>query len=325
MGAVVVGIDVGGTFIKAALVNRQGRILTRLKRPTGASPGKITIINDIFSIIRTFETSPISRGRISAIGLGLPGIIDLKPGVISTSPNFPNWGNFSIRKMLSQRIEIPLFLENDANAAALGEKWMGAAKDAKDFCFITLGTGVGGGLVLGGEIWHGADGMAGEVGHMTIHPNGYRCGCGNRGCLEVYASATALQRMVREARAAGRASQFFRRFKPSEIDGESIHRAAKKGDRISREAFAQVGTALGIGIANLINLLNLEKVVLGGGLSAAWRFFIPTLREEIKNRAFRAPARRVQIVRAAVGEDAGVLGAAYVAWQGLASILPASQ
>jgi len=310
----------GGTFIKAALVNRWGHILAKLKRPTEASRGRRQIIDNISSTVRTLEANPLSRGRVSAVGIGVPGIIDFRKGVVSVSPNFPGWKNFPIQKMLSKRIRPPLFLENDANVAALGEKWMGAARDAEDFCFITLGTGVGGGLILGGKIWHGADGMAGEIGHMTIDPNGPRCGCGNRGCLEVYASANALQRMVLEACAAGRTSRFFRNFRPSQINGESVHRAAQKGDRISREAFARVGSALGIGISNLINLLNLEKVVLGGGLSAAWRFFIPALREEVRRRAFPAPARRARIVRAAVGEDAGALGAAFIAWQGLGII-----
>ena len=228
-----------------------------------------------------------------------------------------------IRKMLSRRIRKPLYLENDANAAALGEKWMGAAKDVRDFCFITLGTGVGGGLVLDDKIWHGADGMAGEVGHMTIDPNGPPCGCGNRGCLEMYASAKALQRMVRQALSSGRRSRFFSEIRGKEISGDAIHRAARGGDRVSREAFARMGSALGIGIASLINLLNLEKVVFGGGLSAAWKFFSPTLRGEVKSRAFAAPARRVRIVRASAGEDAGVLGAAYIAWQGQTGRAPA--
>jgi len=226
-------------------------------------------------------------------------------------------------KMLSRRIGMPLYLENDANAAALGEKWMGAAKDVQDFCFITLGTGVGGGLVLDGKIWHGADGMAGEVGHMTIDPHGPRCRCGNRGCLEMYASTKALRRMIRQALSSGKRSRFFRENRDREISGDVIHWAAKEGDRISREAFARMGSALGIGIAGLINLLNLEKVVFGGGLSAAWKFFSPTLRREVKSRAFAGPARRVRIVRASAGEDAGVLGAAYIAWQGQSGIAPA--
>jgi len=136
----VIGIDLGGTFIKAAIVSRRGKVLARLKRPTGACLGKEQIVDNIFSMIRTLETYPFSRGGISAVGMGIPGAINFPKGVISTSPNLPGWENIPIRKMLSQRIEIPLYLENDANAAALGEKWMGAAKDAQDFCFITLGT-----------------------------------------------------------------------------------------------------------------------------------------------------------------------------------------
>jgi glucokinase len=294
-------------------------VLARLKRPTEASLGKKQVVSNIFSMIRTFEAKSLCRGGVSAVGIGIPGVIKFNQGVISTSPNLPGWKNMPIRKMLSQGIEIPVYLENDANAAALGEKWRGAAKDAQDFCFITLGTGVGGGLVLDGKVWRGADGMAGEVGHMTIDPEGPRCGCGNCGCLEMYASAKALQRMVRQACSSGRKSRFFRGFLNEETSGEVIHRAAKAGDRISKEAFARMGSALGIGIASLVNLLNLEKVVLGGGLSAAWNFFVPALREEVKSRAFAVPARRVKIVRATAGEDAGVLGAAYIAWQGQAN------
>jgi glucokinase len=248
--------------------------------------------------------------------MGIPGVIDFRRGVISTSPNLPGWENIPIRKLLSRRIGMRLYLENDANAAALGEKWMGAEKDVQDFCFITLGTGVGGGLVLDGRIWHGADGMAGEVGHMTIDPDGPRCTCGNRGCLEMYASTKALQRMIHQALSSGKRSRFFGQIRDKEISGDVIHRAAKRGDRVSREAFTRMGSALGIGIASLVNLLNLEKVVFGGGLSAAWKFFSPALREEVEARAFAAPVRRLRIVRATAGEDAGVLGAAYIAWQG---------
>ena len=312
----VIGIDLGGTFIKAAIVDPRGRVLARMKRPTEAAMGKERVVDNVFSIVRALKAVSFSLGGISALGMGIPGVIDFRRGVISLSPNLPGWENIPIRKMLSRRIGMPLYLENDANAAALGEKWMGAAKDVQDFCFITLGTGVGGGLVLDGKIWHGADGMAGEIGHMTIDPDGPRCRCGNRGCLEMYASAKALQRMILQPLSPRKRSGFFGEIRDKEISGDVIHRAAKAGDRVSREAFARMGSALGIGIASLVNLLNLEKVVFGGGLSAAWKFFSPALRGEVKRRAFAAPARRVRIVRAAAGEDAGVLGAAYIAWQG---------
>jgi len=325
MAGVVIGIDLGGTFIKAALVDSRGRILARMKRPTEAAMGRERVVDNVFSIVRDLKAISRSLGGISALGMGIPGVIDIRRGVISTSPNLPGWENIPIRKLLSRRIGMPLYLENDANAAALGEKWMGAGKDVQNFCFITLGTGVGGGLVLDGRIWHGADGMAGEVGHMTIDPHGPRCNCGNRGCLEMYASTKALQRMIRQAQSSGKRSRFFGQIRDQEISGDVIHRAAKGGDRVSRDAFARMGSALGIGIASLVNLLNLEKVVVGGGLSASWKFFLPALREEVAARAFAAPARRARIVRATAGEDAGVLGAAYIAWQGQTGSGPATR
>ncbi|MBI4495970.1 MAG: ROK family protein [Deltaproteobacteria bacterium] len=319
MEPVVIGLDVGGTFLKGGLVDRRGRILRRLRRPAEALRGRRRSLENVFSILRELETGPFF-GEIKAIGIGAPGLIDLRRGIVSTSPNFPEWRNLPLRRLLAAKFTPPVFLENDANAAALGEKWMGAARGLKDFCLITLGTGVGGGLVLGGEVWHGADGMAGEIGHMTIDPAGPLCLCGNRGCLEMYASANALRRMVLEARSAGRTSRFFHRVDAGPLDGETIHRGARDGDRLCREAFRRMGSALGIGISNLVNLLNVEGVILGGALAAAWRFFIPSVRNEVKSRAFLRPARRARIVCSAVGEDAGLLGSAFLAWHSLGSI-----
>lgn len=314
---IVVGIDVGGTFIKAALINRRGLILDWERKPTEAARGRKRVGENIFSSLQALEARLPARKEIAAIGLGVPGVIDFDCGVITASPNIPGWQNLSIQEIFSPKIPWPLSLENDANAAALGEKWVGAAIHSKNFCFLTLGTGVGGGLVLGGEIWHGADGMAGEVGHMTIDPSGPRCGCGNRGCLEMYASAKALARMVMEERSIGKNRRFGKEANPKDVTGKAIHQAAMKGDPVARRAFASMGTALGIGIADLINLLNPERIVLGGALAAAWKYFIPSVREEIQYRAFRVPARRAKIVRAAVGERAGVLGAAFLAWKSL--------
>ncbi len=312
----VIGLDVGGTFIKAGLVDRNGGILARLKKPTEAFSGKQKFLDKLSSILRTFDDLFAHHLNIAGAGIGVPGIIDLGTGVIASSPNFPGWNPFPIRRMLAGRVRFPFFLENDANAAALGEMWMGSAKGAKNFCFITLGTGVGGGLVLNGEVWHGIDGMAGEVGHMTVDPSGPICLCGNHGCLEAFASANALRRTIKED-FHKRGSKFFTRFGTDGLDGELVHRAAKEGDPLARAAFAAMGTALGIGIANLVNLLNLERIVLGGGLSAAWKFFFPALREELEKRPFAAMARRAKIVRARVGEDAGILGGAYLAWREL--------
>ncbi len=312
----VIGLDVGGTDIKAGLVDRGGNILARLKKPTAASSEKQKFLDRLSSIVRTFEDIFANQVHIAGVGIGVPGIIDLRNGIIASSPNFPGWNPFPIRAMLAGKIRHPFFLENDANAAALGEMWVGSAEGAENFCFITLGTGVGGGLVLNGEIWHGAGGMAGEVGHMTIDPSGPVCLCGNHGCLEAFASANALRRKIHDD-LRSRRSKFFNRVGAGEVNGEVVHRAARDGDRLAIDAFTRMGTALGIGIANLVNLLNLERVILGGGLSNAWRFFSPALRKELQRRAFTAMTRRVKIVRAKLGEDAGIFGGAYLAWNGL--------
>jgi glucokinase len=236
--------------------------------------------------------------------------------------------------VIEQKLQTPIFLENDANVAALGENWLGAAKGNDDVCMITLGTGVGGGLVLRQRVWHGMTGMAGEIGHMTVDPNGPRCGCGSFGCLEAYASATAVVRMAREAIAGGQADQLKRTASDdAEFSARSVFNLALQGDEPARQIFAKVGWALGIGLANLINLLNLRMYVIGGGVSAGWQAFAPTMFEEVFRRCFvyaatvpdeiqgpqegasaelkpLASARRTIITRALLGSDAGLYGAA---------------
>lgn len=310
-----IGIDVGGTFIKGALVDRSGRIIFRRKVPTEASSGNHGVLNHVVSLIGQLEKTLKAKGQILGVGLGIAGLVDFRRGIVLVSPNLPGWRNFPVLQTLSKVVNYPLFLENDANAAALGEKWMGAARKAQSFCFLTLGTGVGGGLVMEGRIWHGAKGMAGEIGHMIIDPHGPPCKCGNQGCLETYASVNALRRMVMEAFETGRKTILGADIQNDSLDGKAIFQAAQKEDALALEVFERMGFALGVGMASLVNLLNPEMIVLGGGLSAAWRYFIPALRREFKSRAFLDITRGVKIVRATAGENAGILGAAHLVWQ----------
>jgi len=214
-----------------------------------------------------------------------------------------------------------VILENDANSAALGEKWLGAARDYDDMLMLTLGTGVGGGIVLGGRVWHGMRGMAGEPGHITIEPDGPPCPCGNRGCLEQYASATAVVRMAREAIAQGNSPALTRAAQENaEISAKSVYQMAVEGDNGAQQIYRRVGWALGIGLADLINLLNLPMYVIGGGVASAWDAFLPALLEEVRKRSFvyRATApeessgsgKKTIITRALLGGDAGLVGAA---------------
>ena len=253
------------------------------------------------------------------IGMGIPGIIDSKNGIITEAPNILNVDYFPLRAVLNKKLgsDISIVIENDANSAAVGEWWLGASKNVNSMVMITMGTGVGGGIVLDGKLWTGADGMAGEIGHITIYPDGAKCNCGNYGCLESYASATAIRRMVGEGLEDKNLNTTLREstngVEPEDIP-EIVMKAACSGDDFSISVWKEVGVALGIGIADLVNLLNIEMVVIGGGVSNAWDLFIDTAYEEAHRRAFRAPMERAKIERAHLRDDAGILGAAYLAF-----------
>ena len=244
--------------------------------------------------------------------------------MVRESPNLPGWQDFPVRQAIEQRLGTHVVLENDANAAAFGEKWMGAGQGSalEDLCMVTLGTGVGGGLVLNGKVHHGMTGMAGELGHTTVYPDGQVCKCGNRGCLEEYASATAVKRMALEAVGEGRAPELGRAMSAtSEITAQQVYQLALRGDGPAKKIFEDVGTALGIALAAWINALNLPMYVVGGGVSGAWEAFAPAMMKEIRSRSFvfkatnadESSRKKTIVTRAVLGGDAGLLGAARLA------------
>jgi len=310
----VIGIDVGGTNLRGALVGADGKIKKRMKIASGADQGIETVIGNLVSLIGS-----VSEGEyVSAVGFGIPGIIDFKDGIITQAPNISNVNNYPIRQNLHSRIGdgIGVIVENDANCAAVGEWWMGAGKDVDSLVMITLGTGVGGGIIFDGKLWRGADGFGGEVGHMTIYPGGPRCNCGNYGCLEVYSSATGIRRMVKETLSDPDAATALRDLVRDEDPGripEVVMKAASDGDEAALKIWEQFGTALGIGMASLVNILNVEMIVIGGGVSQAWDLFIDRAIAELKRRALRAPAERVKVMKSVLGDDEGIIGASYLA------------
>ena len=330
-----IGVDLGGTNLRIAAVDTSGKILEKITLGTEVTRGRDKVIHEMCSAIQGLATKyRSSTGQLSGIGIGVPGIIEMQTGMLRESPNLPGWQEYPVRQDIEQRLGTHVVLENDANAAALGEKWLGAASKVDDMCMITLGTGVGGGIVLQGRIWHGMTGMAGELGHITADPNGPPCGCGNRGCLEQYASATAVKRMAVEAVAMGKAPELARAMdEDPEFSSKVVYQMAVQGDEPAREIFATAGKALGAVIADLVNIFNLPMYVIGGGVSLAWDAFAPALLQEVRKNSFvyRAtapvqatqgvqgtpihddalPARRSTIItRALLGSDAGLLGAA---------------
>jgi len=333
MSNFAIGVDLGGTNLRIAAVDEQGRLMEKVTLGTKTVLGRDHVLNDMCEAIRHASDKYKGAGELLGVGIGVPGIIDMQTGMMRESPNLPGWADYPVRSEIEKRLGAPVILENDANVAALGEKWLGAGRHVGDMAMLTLGTGVGGGLVLGGKIWHGMTGMAGEFGHMTVDPEGQLCGCGNHGCLEQYASATAIMRMAREMIASGDAPGLAKAASAdAEFSAREIYNLAIQGDEQARRVFRRVGRALGIALATMVNGLNLEMYVIGGGVCRAWEAFSPTIFEELRQRAMvyaaTAPAdplhmpsgasgqkepgsgRTTIITRALLGSDAGLFGAA---------------
>lgn len=322
MPSYAIGVDLGGTNLRIAAVNENGTLLEKTTLGTEVARGRDVVLDSMTAAIQALAAKHSRDGKLLGIGIGIPGIIDMATGLLRESPNLPGWSDYPVGSEIERRLGMPVVLENDANVAALGEKWQGGAREYDDMCMLTLGTGVGGGLVLNGKVWHGMNGMAGEVGHITVEPDGFLCGCGNRGCIECYASATAVVRMAREMIASGEAPELARAAEghDAEFSSKFVFNLAMQGDRAAQKIFERVGRTLGVCIADIINMLNLPIVLLGGGVSHGWEAFAPAMFAELRQRSFvyaatapeadsRQP-RRTMVTRALLGGDAGLYGAA---------------
>lgn len=312
-----IGVDIGGTNIRSGVVSPDGTIMKRLSQHTLTHEGKDRTIERLLALIqRSIDEYP--PGTIKGIGIGAAGAIDIKRGVIVTSPNIPGFKQVALRDIVFERFSIPAVIDNDANAAAYGEFWAGSGKGITSLIVITLGTGVGGGIILDGLIWHGSGGMAGEIGHMTIVPDGRRCRCGNQGCLEAYASATAIVERAKELIRHSPDTTLLDMIAHDGIEGLTsleIFHAALNRNQLACEIFREMGKYLGVAIASLLNILNPEMVILGGQLSGAWDLFHPTMEAEVTQRVFDVVAKGMRIVPAGLGDDAGIIGAGGIAAQ----------
>ncbi len=294
-----IGVDLGGTNLRAAAVSDSGEILDKVAALTDPSEGAARVVGDIVKSIEELRKKH-SRFRLAGVGIGVPGFIRMAEGFIVGSHNLPCLNNYPIRDEIERLLGTPVLLENDANAAALGEKWIGAGRDVDDLVLLTLGTGIGGGIVCNGRVLHGFVGMAGELGHLTVAPNGNPCGCGNRGCVEKHASATAIESMA-NLLALG-----------DHLTAKDVYELAAKGDERARTIFASMGQSLGVALAMLINIFNFPLYLMSGGVLAAWDFFYPALIEEVRWRSFTYRNTETRIDKAALGNEAGLYGAAYL-------------
>ena len=312
----VIGVDLGGTNLRSILMDRKAHILGRDSRESLASQGKEATIDQIVRSVRAVLESAgsagISHPSVLGVGIGSPGPLSTKEGIVYIAPNLPGWENVPLVRILRDKIQLPIFLENDANAAALGEWWIGAGRAVDDLVLLTLGTGIGGGIIIKGEVLHGAWDTAAEVGHMIVREGGLLCNCGARGCLEAYASATAVVARTRAAIEQGRRTVLTRWLggRLDNLSSELIFRAAGEKDKLSSQIVEETARFLGIGIANLVNLLNPSLVILAGGMIQAGALILEPVRKYAGEYSLRASIRGVRIVPAKLGADSGSIGAA---------------
>jgi len=316
--SLVLSVDLGGSKILTAVVNSKGNMLSRDHSVTPAAKGPEAVIQAILeSIQRTLNQASISAAELEAICLGAPGLSNPETGVVFTSPHLPGWKDVPLRDIIRGKTGIKTILINDANAAAFGELCFGAAKGARNFIYITLSTGIGGGIIIDGRIYAGYLGTAGEIGHMTIETNGPKCNCGNTGCWETLASGTALAREARQRIAAGAKTSIleYSNGDIQKVTAETVHNAARQGDALAEELIAQTGYYVGVGLANLINILNPELIVIGGGLSSIGDRLLKPAYKAAEERAYGTAFKSVRFARAELGRNSGVIGAAAYAFR----------
>lgn len=309
----IVGVDLGGSKISAIVADGSGNIKARDYRDTCAQEGPEGVISRIIESIKRVIDSPAvaSPADVMGIGIGAAGACETPSGIVSSSPNLPGWRNVPLKDIIQREFSLPTYLENDATIAALGEHRFGAGVGIGNLIYVTVGTGIGGGIIIDGKLYGGASGTAGEIGHMTIDVNGPPCNCGNIGCWETFASGTALAAAaVRQIEAGAQTTILsFAEGDLEKVSAQTIFLAADQGDKLAKDLIWRTGYYLGVGLVNLVNIFNPELVLIGGGLSQMGQLLLEPAIKVVKERAFEVPAKAVRIERAQLGADAGVLGA----------------
>jgi len=310
MAKPVLAVDLGGTNVRFALVSAKGEVLARSQRRTEAHEGGARTLKRLLDgIAGMLDEAP--RG-VLAIGIGSPGPIDSRRGIVLDSPNILGWRNMKLKAAVEKRFGLPCKVANDANCATLAEHWIGAGKGVNNMLHYTLGTGIGGGVIAEGQLIEGADYGGGELGHITINPDGPVCGCGNKGCVEAYASATGIVRRFEARLRVGEPCVLLKDWHAGRITitPHVIHMAAQQGDRVAREIIEETGRYLGIAIASMVNVFNPSVISFSGGVARFGRALFDPMRAEVKRRAYRSLTRRLRIVRSRLGDNCGLIGAA---------------
>ncbi len=293
-----IGIDIGGTNLRAALISGAGEVIKKVKEPSAGN-----VLENLQNAVRSLHTDDVA-----GIGIGIAGLLDRKKGIVLLSPNLHSVEGIDFVEALHKQFSVPVFIENDANVAALGEKWMGAGREFNNFVLLTLGTGIGGGIVYEKKLVN----VSAEIGHMSINADGEKCPCGNYGCLELYAAANAINTKVVAALEKGAESILKECCQGNlyKITPEDIYRSALEGDNLAREALKDAGRYLGVGLANIINIMSPEAIILTGGLIGAWNIYVQEAIREASRRTFKSLSDAVRIIPSSLGDDAGIIGSA---------------
>lgn len=310
----IIGVDLGGTKIATALCDSDCNILSKVKIETVSSDGEQSVIQRIKdSIYQVAELSGVSLHKVSGIGISSPGPLSISKGIVIFVATL-GWNNVPIRQLIYDEFKVPTYLENDCNAAAYGEKWLGAGRGYDNLIYITVSTGIGSGIIIDRKIHHGKHDAAGEFGHICIESDGRRCSCGNKGCLQTYSSGTAIAQTAREIISQAVKSKILDYSKNgvNGIDCLSVEKAAYEGDEYARNIWDQAGSKLGHGISILMQMYDPDIVVIGGGVSKAWDLFYSPMINAIKEHTYKLISDDMVIIPAQLGDDAGVLGAAMV-------------
>lgn len=311
MTDVVIGVDVGGSGVRAVAVTEDGTVEGAIR----SVPITKRTRGEIQKAIATVVAQTSTNGVPKAVGVGLPAFLRRPEGTVALAPNLPQLNGWNAADEIMHQVKLPVLVENDANAAAFGESWAGAGRMQNPFVYLGLGTGVGGGIVLNGQLLHGIMGLAGELGHLTVFPDGALCGCGANGCLEAYASATGLLRAFNEDTRQMPDAVFDPLYgNRTALTADDLARLANEGDAMAFRVFAHAGTALGIAIGQIAHTLNPEGIAIGGGVAESWELLWPTLWGEVMRRTPDVLRERMWVRPASLGDQAGAIGAAGLAW-----------
>ncbi len=312
MNKVVAGIDIGGTKIAIALENLSGEKIAARRLPTQVEIGAYAIIETVFQAIT--EMLEENQAELVAVGIGCPSPLDVEKGLVMSPSNLRDWDNFPIVELFRERFKVPVALDNDANAAALGEYVYGAGRGYKNIFYVTVSTGIGGGIILNGEILHGVSGDAGEIGHTIVQPDGIRCNCGSIGCLETICAGVHIARRARERLTKGEPSLMNEMAgNINQVTAKTVIEAVRRGDKLAVEIWNETCRFLAVGIANVVSILAPEAVIIGGGISAAGDLLFVPLRRLLPEFVSMIPADKINIVPAELGGESGVCGALVLA------------